>query len=88
MKGECFECDVPGMTLQKEKEKHKFTQVYRSIPETLFETLTNLLYSVQKHLSVRTFIIQKKPVKWFAVQNSRPVSKLSPFLWKVFLDRH
>ena len=33
------------------------------MPETLFGTLGNLLYSVQKNLLVRTVIIQK-PVKW------------------------
>ena len=48
MKRECSGCDVPDMTLQKEK---KITSLHsylkRSIPETLFGTLTNLIYSIQ-----------------------------------------
>ena len=51
------------------------------MPETLFGTLANLLFSVQKNLSVRTLIIQK-PVKWFVMQNSWLVSKPSTFLVK------
>ena len=50
------------------KRKKKITSLHsylkRSMSETLFGTLTNLLYSVQKNLTVRTRIIQK-PVKWF-----------------------
>ena len=62
--------------------KQKITSLHsylkRSMPETLFRTLPNLLYSVQKNLSVRTLIIQK-PVKWFVMQNSWLVSKPSTF---------
>ena len=65
------------------KRKKKITSLHsylkRSMPETLFGALTNLLYSVQKHLSARNLIIQK-PVKWFAMQNSWLVSKPSTFL--------
>ena len=54
------------------KEEKKIASLHsylkRSMPETLFETLKNLLYSLQKHLSVRILIIQK-PVKWFKMQN-------------------
>ena len=53
----------------------------RSIPETLFGTLTNLRDSVQKHFSIRT-LIRQKLVKWFAMQNSWLVSKLTTFLVK------
>ena len=53
----------------------------RSIPKTLFGTLTNLLLAAQKQLSVRTLIIQK-PVKWFEMQNGWLVSKRSTFLVK------
>ena len=67
------------------KRKKKITSLHsylkRSMPETLFRTLPNLLYSVQKNLSVRTLIIQK-PVKWFVMQNSWLVSKWSTFLVK------
>ena len=65
------------------KRKKKITSLHsylkRSMPETLFGTLTNLLYSVQKHLSARTLIIQKL-VKWFAMQNIWLVSKSITFL--------
>ena len=67
------------------KRKHKIASLHsylrRSMPETLFGTFANLLYSVQKNLSVRTLIIQK-PVKWFVMQNSWLVSKWSTFLVK------
>ena len=67
------------------KRKQKITSLHlylkRSMPETLFGTLANLLHSVQKNLSVRTLIIQK-PVKWFVMQNSWLVSKPSTFLVK------
>ena len=43
------------MTLKKEKENHKFTFISEEIKtETLFVTLRNLLFSVQKHLSYYT----------------------------------
>ena len=65
------------------KRKKKITSLHsylkRSMPETLFGTLPNLLYSVQKNLYVRTLII-KKPVKWFAMENSWLVSKPTTFL--------
>ena len=67
---------VPDVTFRtwNFKRKQKITNLYsylkRSMPETLFRTLANLLYFVQKNLSVRTFIIQK------------PVSKSSSFLVK------
>ena len=53
----------------------------RSMPGTLFGTLTKLLYSVQKHLLPRTNVVQK-PVKWFAMQNSWLVPKPFTFLVK------
>ena len=62
------------------KRKNKITSLHsylkRSMPETIFGTLTNLLYSVQKKLLVKNLIIQE-PVKWFAMQNSWLVSKPS-----------
>ena len=65
-------------------KKKTFTSLHsylkRSMPETLFGTLTNLLYSFQKNLPVRTLIIQK-PVKWFPMQNSWLVSK--PYIFSV-----
>ena len=51
------------------------------MPETLFGTLPNLLYSAKKNLSVRTLIMQK-PVKRFVMQNSWLVSRLTTFLVK------
>ena len=67
------------------KGEKKMTSLHsypkRSIPKTLFGTLTNLLLDAQKQLSVRTLIIQK-PVKWFEIQNSWLVSKRSTFLVK------
>ena len=80
-----WKVSVPDMTFRtwhfKKKKKITSLQTYlkRSMPETLFGTLTNLLYSVQKNLS--TLIIQK-PVKWFAVQNIWLVFKPSTFLVK------
>ena len=71
---------VPDVILQKETENQN-SYLQRSMPETLFGTLANLLYSVQKNHSVRTLIIQK-PVKWFVMQSSWLVSKPSTFLVK------
>ena len=78
---------VPDVTFRTWhfKRKKKITSLHsylkRSMPETLFGTLPNLLYSAHKNLSVRTLIILK-PVKWFAMQNSCQVSKLTTFLVK------
>ena len=55
----------------------------RSMPETLFGTLTNLLDSVQKQFLVRT-LIRQKLVKWFAMQNSWLVSKTN----HIFSERY
>ena len=67
------------------KGEKKITSLHsylkRSMPETLFGTLTNLLDSVQKQFLVRT-LIRQKLVKWFAMQNSWLVSKLTTFLVK------
>ena len=64
------------------KGEKKVTSIHlymkRSIPETLFGTLTNLRDSVQKHFSIRT-LIRQKLVKWFAMQNSWLVSKPTTF---------
>ena len=63
MNRECSGRDVPDVTLQRGKENDKLhSYPKRSIPKTLFGTLTNLLLAAQKQLSVRTLIIQK-PVK-------------------------
>ena len=72
MQRECSGHDIRDVSLQR---KTKITSLYsylkRSMPETLFGTLTNLLYSVQKHLSARTLHknqfndVQCKTVGWF-----------------------
>ena len=76
--------DVMFQTLHFKGEK-KITSIHsylkRSMHESLFGTLTNLLDSVQKHFSVTT-LIRQKLVKWFAMQNSWLVSKLTTFLVK------
>ena len=58
-KNRVFWTDVPDVTLQTEKEISLHLHLQRSMPETLFGTLTNLLNSVQKSFSVRTLIKQK-----------------------------
>ena len=71
---------VLGMSFQvwHFKGEKKITSLHsylnRSMPGILIGTLTNLLQSVQKYLSVRTLTIQK-PVKWFGMQNKLLVSK-------------
>ena len=71
---------VPGMSFQvwHFKGGKEITSLHsylnRSMPGILIGTLTNLLQSVQKYLSVRTLTIQK-PVKWFGMQNKLLVSK-------------
>ena len=72
MQRECSGHDIRDVPLQR---KTKITSLHsylkRSMPETLFGTLTNLLYSVQKHLSARTLNknqsndVQCKTVGWF-----------------------
>ena len=75
---------VPDVTFRtwyfKRKKKILSLHSYlkRSMPETLFGRLTNLLYSVRKHLSAVT--LYTEVVKWFAMQNSWLVSELSTFL--------
>ena len=66
---------------RKQKITSWHTYLRRSMSETLFGTLANLLCSVQKNISVRTLIIQK-PVKRSVIQNSWLVSKPSTFLVK------
>ena len=67
------------------KGEKKITSLHsylkKSMLETLFGTLRNLLDSVQKQFLVRT-LIRQKLVKWFAIQNSWLVSKLTTFLVK------
>ena len=86
---QCSGCDVLDVQFKREK---KITSLHsylkRSIPETLFGTLANLLQSVQKHFSVRTLIIRNQS-KNYIKQNSWLVSKRSTFLKKcLFPNRH
>ena len=80
MKRECSGHGIPDVILQKKKENHKITFISEEINAWItFWNITNLLYSVQKHLSVGT-VINQKPVKQFAMQNSWLVLKPSTFL--------
>ena len=73
---------APDVTLQKEKNNHEFTFISEEINAwNTFWNITKLTILCSEKPFSKNSIIQK-PVKWFAMQNSWLVSKLTTFLVK------